>query len=1578
MTTKKSDFKTFLNEIRRKAKNEREKGTLFEKAIKDFLKQSPEHSFENVWMWSEWPELSKYNFPKQDLGIDLVAKEEETGDFWAIQCKCYGEEYQVNKPDIDSFFNQLGKKPFKTGLIVTTTDNWGTNAEESLKSRTKKCHIFGLHDLEKVDFEWSLEGLKRKRSKKTIRDHQRRAVNNTIEYFKTKDRGKLIMACGTGKTFTSLRVTERITSEKANILFLAPSISLISQTLREYAYERAEGGRWRYLVVCSDKKVGKDSDGVDINDLQIAPTTEPQKITERLNYKQRGRTVVFSTYQSLKQIKKAQELGAPKFDLVICDEAHRATGVEGSKEGNKKTKGNYFTMINDENYVKARKRLYMTATPKIYSPAIKKKAKEQDVEIHSMDNKSVYGEEIYRLDFSEAVNQKLLTDYKVIILTVNQQYVMENMQGILGETQLRLEDAARLIGCYKALRDQGNKNGDMLSRAVGFLNKVKDSKKVKAGFQIIVKALDAHKNDRFTCETEHIDGNDSSIKRNKKLDWLKRDAGYTNEDEKICRILMNAKCLTEGIDVPNLDAIMFLHPRKSQVDVVQAVGRVMRKQEGKKYGYVILPVVIPDGKSPEQALNDNNTYKVVWQVLSALRSHDSRFDAIINNLELNKNKPEQIQTIGIGFGNGEEEEAKGKNEPEILLNLQYNIKDIESKIYAKIIEKCGNMAYEKRWTKEIEKICKIISKRIESLLNQSPKIQKEFQNYYDGLKSSINEGIKKEEAISMLSEHLITKPIFDKIFEGYKFSESNPVSKTMKKVLNNLDLYGFKNELKDLEEFYKNIVERIDGIDNSKSRQKIIKELYENFIKTAFPKTAEKLGVAYTPIEVVDFILKSVNEILKEEFNRSLTSEGVHVIDPFVGTGTFINRLIQIDSFIETKDLTRKFSKEIHANEILLLPYYVASINIEEAYHSRMSKIKGEATSYKPFQGIALTDTFNINEPSRQEDNVIPLFQENKERIENQKKSPIEVIIGNPPYSAGQKSENDGNKNTEYPLLKEKIQETYAFLSTAKAKNALHDSYVKAIRWATDRIGNNDGIVAFVHNGSLIDERSLDGARKCLETEFSSIYCFNLRGNTRNKGAMEKKEGGKIFGSNSRASIAITLLVKDKASQSKEANIKYYDIGDYLTREQKLEKIKKLDSIKNIDWQNIIPDQYGDWVNQRDDSFDTFYPMKDIFNLYSSGITTSRDLWVYNFNKNQLKKNMKNTIQVYNEESERLKHKILTPRNIDKFINLDKKKISWSSSLKSSFIKSERAHFSEKCIQLSSYRPFMRAYLYFDKMFNHRQGKNPKLFIENKENRVICVSGIGAKTFSVLMTDSISDYNFITPTQCFPLYHFDKTFSRQFDAITDESLTRFKRHYANQSSQKIQKKDIFYYIYGVLHSQDYRERYKSNLRKSLPHIPFAKDFWGFSEAGRKLAKLHLNYESQKSPKGVKILKNGQEIALSKIKDLSTVDLKIVKMKIYKNDTSKIDFNENITIRNIPSEVWDYEINGWPAIKYIVDRYQYTENKDTGIVNDPNAYSDDSAYILKLLLSIMTVSLEINKVVQNLPSIDFDSTKRKIA
>ncbi len=1579
--TPKSNFKSFLKEIRKKAKSEREKGDLFERAIRDFLKQSPEHSFEGVWMRKDWPGLQKYGFPLKDLGIDLIAKEKETGKFWAIQCKCYNEHYQVNKPDIDSFFTESGKRPFAVRLIVTTTNNWGANAEEALKSQTKECKVLGLYDLEKVDFDWSLKGVKRKKDKKKLRPHQTEAVDKSLKHFKAHDRGKLIMACGTGKTFTSLRVTETITPENANILFLAPSISLISQTLREYAYERKNSQR--YLVVCSDTKAGKDSDGVDVNDLQISPTTDPKKIAERLKIKSKERTIIFSTYQSLKQVKKAQDLGAPQFDLVICDEAHRTTGIEASEIEDNKTKGNYFTFINDPNYVKAKKRLYMTATPRIYTENVKNKAKKHDVEIHSMDSESVYGKEIYRLDFSKAIDQKLLADYKVIILSIDEQYISDNYQDALMGTGLNLADASKIVGCYKALRDQGIGNkGKKLSRAVSFLRTIKDSKDVKEGFQKVVDVLDHqelanNQNDYFTCETEHIDGTDSSLKRNKKLDWLKEDVDLTESGETVCRILMNSKCLTEGIDVPNLDAVMFLHPRKSQVDVVQAVGRAIRKAEDKNYGYIILPVVIPAGKDAMEALDDNQTYKAVWQVLNALRSHDRQFDALINNLELNKNKSDKIKVIGIGFGSSEEaKEVEEKTDAQIRLNGLYDIKDIREKIYAKMVDKVGDKIYADKWAKEIETACKTISTRIESLLNKKPEIKDEFQTYYEGLKSSINKDITKSDAISMLSEHIITKPAFDKIFEGYKFSEHNPVSKTMKKVLDKLDVYNFRNEIKDLERFYESISRRLEGIDNSEGRQTVIRELYENFIKTAFPKTATKLGVAYTPVEIVDFIIKSADEILRKEFNKGLTDEGVHVIDPFVGTGTFINRIISNEDLIKQEDLQRKFKKEIHANEMLLLPYYVASINIEEAYHSRIGG------RYKQFSGITLTDTFNMYESK--DENVLLLFQENKERIKRQKESAIRVIIGNPPYSSGQGSANDANKNTVYPLLHKQIERTYVKESDAKLNTALYDSYIKAIRWATDRIGNEGGIIGFVHNASLVNERSIAGLRKSIEKEFDSIYCFNLRGNQRTKGELSRKEGGKIFGGSSRAPIAITFLVKNPENRRAKALIKYYDIGDYLSRRDKLEIVKDFNSVKGIDWQNKTPDKYGDWINQRDDSFYQFLSMGDkaqrnpncIFSLYSCGVETSRDSWAYNFSKNQVKRNMKNMIGFYNQELERLADKKLNMKNIDKFINLNEKKISWGGSLKDSLLKEVFGDFKKNQVKLSSYRPFTKCYLYFNRMFNNRVYQNPKIFNgKNIANKVICVSGVGKNTFSVLMTDNIPNKHYMPSGQCFPFYWFDKQGSRQ-DSITNSTLNRFRDHYKNSILQsnrsaihnKIEKEDIFYYIYGLLHSEDYREKYKDNLDKSLPHIPLVPKFWQFSNIGRNLADIHLNYERQQFPKELKILKQGKEVSIS---ELAPNELKMTKMKMDKNDNTKIKFNDYITITNIPIKVWDYKINGWSAPKWVMERYQYKQDKKTDIINDPNTYSEDLAYILKLLLSVITVSLKTQELIQSLPSIDFD-------
>ena len=587
------------------------------------------------------------------------------------------------------------------------------------------------------------------------------------------------------------------------------------------------------------------------------------------------------------------------------------------------------------------------------------------------------------------------------------------------------------------------------------------------------------------------------------------------------------------------------------------------------------------------------------------------------------------------------------------------------------------------------------------------------------------------------------------------------------------------------------------------------------------------------------------------------------------------------------------------------------------------------------------------------------------------------MIVSNPPYSAGQKSENDANKNTFHPLLHKNIEKTYIKESNAVYKRNLYDSYIKAIRWATDRIGNEGGVIGFVHNASIVNERSISGLRKSLVKEFDSIYCFNLRGNQRTKGELSKKEGGKVFGGSSRTPIAITFLVKHSEKQNKIAKIKYHDIGDYLNREEKLKIIKGFKSIKGIEkegkWQNIVPDKYGDWVNQRDDSFYDFLPIGDkkgnksnaIFSLHSLGVATNRDTWVYNFNKNQVKKNMENMIDFYNQELERLKDKELNLKNIDKFINLNKSKVKWSSTLKRHFINKRTGVFQKKHIRKSNYRPFTKSYLYFNNIFNDRVSQNSKIFPkENIENKVICVSGVGAKTFSVCMTDAIPDLQYLQNGQCFPLYWFDNQENKK-DGITDSTLEKFKNSY---NDKNITKEDIFYYIYALLHSKDYLSKYKDNFDKALPHIPMVQNFVTFKEIGKELADLHLGYENQSTPEGIKILKNKKEVNLY---DLTPVELKVNKMRLNKKDKSKVEFNEHILITNIPKEVWDYKINGWSTPEWIINRYQCKVDKETRLENDPNTYSEDPAYVLKLLLSVITVSLKTKELVQNLPFIDFD-------
>lgn len=1393
------------------------------------------------------------------------------------------------------------------------------------------------------------------------------------------------------------------------MLFLVPSLALLSQTLTEWTQESEVP--LHNFAVCSDSDVGKkrkkDDDTVQTfaHELHYPATTDAKRLAKELEQRhdKRHLSVVYATYHSIDVVSRAQKNhGLPAFDLVICDEAHRTTGAtfEGEDES-------HFVKVHDDDFLKAKKRLYMTATPRIYGNAAKATAERDSIELCSMDDVALFGPEFHVITFSSAVSQKLLVDYKVVVLSVSAAHVSRRIQELLKDenNQLRVDDAAKIIGCWKALSKKDFKESlpddvHAMKRAVAFCQVIEpqknakshkvSSKSIAAMFQQVVEAYRATAPDEpesaLVCEAAHVDGSMNATEKEEKIAWLKDDGG-----DEVCRVLSNVRCLSEGVDVPALDAVLFLTPRNSQIDVVQSVGRVMRTAPGKTRGYIVLPVVIPEGMKPHEALNDNKVYGVVWQVLQALRSHDDRFDAMVNKLDLTGGDPSKMEVIAITDkvtrrkkDDGEPTAKGGKvigsiGKPvavPVQQDLEFEIGDVERAIYAKLVEKVGNRRHWEEWAKDIAKIANTHIDRIKGILEnkQYVKEKQAFEKFAYELRDDLNDSISDEEIVEMLAQHLVTKPVFDALFAGNSFASQNPMSKAMQGVLEVLQPHRLEKEAAELEAFYASVKMRAEGIESAEGRQKIVVELYDKFFRNAFPKMSERLGIVYTPVEIVDFILKSVDHILRTEFGQTLGSSGVHILDPFTGTGTFITRLIQ-SGLISKEELPKKFKQEIHANEIVLLAYYIAAINIEAAYHG---VVGGE---YTPFEGICLTDTFQLYE---KEDAVADVLVDNSARRNRQKKLDIRVIVGNPPYSVGKDSQNDQAGNVSYPALDQRISETYGERSAASNGRILYDSYVRAIRWASDRVGKS-GVVGFVTNATFVDAPTADGIRRCLADEFSSLFVFHLRGNQRTAGELSRKEGGKVFGSGSRAPVAISILVKNPASTAR-GDIHFRDIGDYLAREEKLSAIAEFSSVREVTerdgWKKIAPDQHGDWLRQRDDSFGRFIALGSkgskeqqprLFENFTQGLLTARDAWAYNPSKSGVREHILRMIAFYNEERLRLEAATKKGRrgDVDGFINTDATKISWTRSLKGTLSKGVKLEFDARRLVQSLYRPFSKQWLYFDRQLNEYVSQMPQVFPNaQSSNRAIGVPASESRSgWTVLMSDAVPSYNTadMVGSQCFPLYLFDPQTGQRRDALTDAGLEHFKSFYPGE---KISKEDVFYYVYGVLHSPDYRERYADNLGKELPRIPRvskAADFWAFSKAGRELGELHVGFEQV------------PEYGKALVEIPSKASFRVEKMKFGKGasakekDKSVIQYNDSITVRGVPLEAYQYVVNGKSAIEWVMERQAVTTDADSGIVKDANDYAKetmkDPRYPLSLLLRVITVSMETVRLVNALPRID---------
>lgn len=1608
-------------EALRQAPTNVDRGTLFEQLMVRYFQLDPAlaQQYDEVCRWIDWPGRDG----KPDTGIDLVARERDTGNYTAIQCKFYEPEHTLAKADIDSFFTASGKKPFSNRVIISTTDKWGKNAEDALAHQQIPVQRIGMTDIAESPVDWDIAWPQGNLTielapaeKKQPRPYQVEAIDAVLGGFAVgNDRGKLIMACGTGKTFTALKIAERVAAEdggSARILFLVPSISLLSQSLREWTAQCELD--MRAFGVCSDTKVGKLRNIEDFNvyDVPIPVTTNPAKLREEMEHRKRakGLTVVFSTYQSLPTVADAQALGVDDFDLVICDEAHRTTGVTlaGDDESN-------FVRIHDADYIRAARRLYMTATPRIFADTIKDKAEQYSAELVSMDDELRYGPEFHHLSFGDAVERGLLTDYKVLVLTVDESVMTAPMQqqlATLGE--LQLDDASKIVGCWNGLAKRAGATADgtpnfaptdpPMQRAVAFAKDIAASKQLAKMFPKVVSAyqrvLDVSEdeghpvsetNRDLVCDVHHVDGTYNALARNAELAWLKAPVV-----EGECRILTNARCLSEGVDVPALDAVLFLHPRNSVVDVVQSVGRVMRLSPGKDYGYVILPIAVPSGMDPTAALADNQRFKVVWQVLNALRSHDDRFDAMINSIGLNAGTKDTVGMAGdkllgahVGPTTENPDEVAAPKPSQMAL---FSVGQWQEAIYTRIVDKVGTRVYWDQWAADVADIATAQISRINTILTSPDTdraITEQFERFWKGLRDNLNESISREDAISMLSQHLITKPIFDALFSGHDFAARNPVSQVMQAMADALDGSGLESETKRLSKFYDSVRLRAEQVVSAEGKQHLIADLYQKFFQTAFKKQSEALGIVYTPVEVIDFILKAADYAARTHLGTALTDEGVHILDGFTGTGTFITRLLQ-SGLITAADLERKYMNELHANEIMLLAYYIAAVNIETTYRALAGKTTDSA-DYQPFPGIVLADTFQISEQGDTLD--LEIFAANNDRITRQLATKTLVVLGNPPYSVGQTSANDLNANTKYATLDGRIEGTYAAKSTATNKNSPYDSYIRAFRWATDRIGDS-GVVAFVSNGGWIDGNTADGMRLSLAEDYSHIYVYNLRGNQRTAGELSRREGGKIFGSGSRNTVAVFIGIKDPQHHG-PCQIHYADIGDYLTREQKLNIIAD-NTIETVDWKTITPSLHGDWINQRDETFATWPILGDkkadpgavtVFFDYAYPLLTARDAWVYNFSEAQVLSSVSAAIDFYNSEVARLLEARIADPSLTAadFVSRDSEKFSWSSSLIPRADKGNLLTFSpESSLRIGAYRPFTAQHLYFDREINHRVGLLPTMFpTSHHENFGFVVTGTGSdKPFSVHMVGAIPDLAYwgSSTSQFFPRWTYHQTGDdgmldfngaagvddwgyRRVDNITDEILAVYRKAIGDQ----VDKDSIFYYVYGLLHDPEYRLRYAADLKKMLPRIQTPNTlerFQHIAEVGRKLADLHVNYEA------------AEEYPLdAQVRSGVSADVRetwrVEKMKWKsKTDRSAIVYNSSVTIAGIPDAAHDYMLGSRSALEWILDRYQVKTDKASRIVNDPNDWCDehdDPTFIVELIKKVTTVSVKTVELIAELGS-----------
>ncbi|MBR1860097.1 MAG: DEAD/DEAH box helicase [Selenomonadaceae bacterium] len=1507
-------FEDVLKKYRTLPANKLKMSMHFEKMMKRFMQTYPVYldKFSDVWIWQDFP----YNQDFSDIvnsGIDLVAKT-HSGEFWAIHCRSYPTNSNFEKYMIELFttmsnrtFNVDGEiKTFSQRLWISTNDIWSEKLNKELREEIPSIAQIDFTEMQTSPINWyqlyrGTAGRSALNNQRNILPHQIQAVDAAHEYFKTKDRGKLIMPCGTGKTFTSLKIAENEIGDDGVVLFLVPSTTMLKQALFEWA--TFSENPVNAICVCSDPKNLKFGDDEIVNTAIPLPTITDvdnliQQINSEFKLKRSSLNVIFATYQYVDVISEAQKQFNFEFDLIVIDEAHRTTEfVEQDGADN-------FFRIHDNNFIKAKRRLYMTATPKLYKTEIQNDTNEQDLTIWSMDNETIFGADIYVLKFSEAVAKGLISDYRIMVMAVSEEQITPQLQQVIYDSNEKFtnEEVCKLIGCIHAMsknvtiesEDLLKDDPHFMHRAVAFCATTNHSLHICSFFNkyknVYYDNLSSVEKYNFVkIQLNHIDGSKIyTTTRKNRMDWL--ESKSINKGE--CNILLNACCFAEEADMPNLDAVIFLSQRKFYSDIVRAVGRVMRKSADKKYGYIVIPLVLPINFSGNEAFSNSKDYDMFWQILNVLRAHDDEFYDEINKLEFNPLVNENKFIITA---------------PPSISQTRLNFNDLHNAITGQIIENVGDRFHWKILGNKFADVIEDKRNQIKELVSQAGEQQSIFNNFVNNLHKIINPRLNKNDALDIIEQHLVSLPVIEALNKN--FIDSNGVSKYIQKMLS-LFINDEKSET--FYGIYKSVVERCENTTSAMELNDIIVELYDKFIKFASTKTTDKTGVIDTPLEIVDFVLQSVNDILKREFDCSLSTSDVKILDPFSGTGIFLARLIQSD-IISDEELNYKYKNDFFANDINLLSYYLSCINIENAYNKRSN-----SEDYLLFDNVCLTDTLQLNENVKLDAIDNEVFARNYNQMQNQKNTNIQVIIGNPPNQV-----NNNIPNQIYKHLDNRINHTYNAKKNNTNQNKLYDSYIRAFRWASDRIDENGGIIGFVTSADWLKDKTMNGLRKCFEDEFTSIYIFNLRVNQRTIYEFSTSEYKKFSDNGTPESMAITILVKNpRATNASKANIYYRDIGHYLKYDEKMETIAEIKSClsNNFNAVQIIPDEQHNWIVQNTDTFNHMIAIEpdnnfdvsteSVFSISSCGLNNK-----FNFSQDNIN------------------------------AGLDK-------------------------ITIGVCKPFNKQFTYIDDTLIADSDNLKKFFPrKDKNNLVICVSGVGnINPFGTLIVNQMPCLDLMENLHCLPLYYYELSTEQdlfgdnliQQDGISDYILNEASQLY----KEPVNKEDIFYYVYGFLHIRTYRNTFAAELKNSLPRIFLVSEYSVFariSKAGRELAELHLNYENQEAPFD------------TIVEGLEHNNFYVQKMQL-SDKRDSIIYNENIRINNIPQRVYAYTINGRSLIEWIIENYQIKTDKLSGLVNNPNDWlknQNNPRYIIDLILSSIAVSLKTLDIIESLPDLNFD-------